>query len=65
MPISGKQMLKSYRKSGWVILRHKGSHVQVAIITIEGKTEHETIPMHKELKKGMEKFLLKRLKEVK
>ena len=58
-------MLKSYRKSGWVILRHKGSHVQVAITTIEGKTEHETIPMHKELKKGMEKFLLKRLREVK
>jgi predicted RNA binding protein YcfA (HicA-like mRNA interferase family) len=64
MPISGKEMLKRYRKSGWIVLRHKGSHVQVAITTSEGKTEHETIPLHKELKKGIEKSLLKRLKEV-
>ena len=65
MPISGKEMLKRYKKSGWIVLRHKGAHVQVAFITIEGKIDHETIPMHKELKKGIENFLLKRLKEVK
>jgi len=56
MPISGKEMLKRFQKAGWSILRKKGSHVVV------GKNdERETIPMHKELKKGLEKYLLKRL----
>lgn len=56
MPMSGKQMLKEYEKQGWTVLRQKGSHV------IVGKgTERETIPMHKELKTGLEKTLLKRL----
>mgnify|MGYP000389187766 CR=1 FL=1 len=58
MPLSGKEMLKLYQKNGWVILRKKGSHV------IVGKNgERETIPMHDELKKGLEKYLLKRLNE--
>ncbi|MBX3723922.1 MAG: type II toxin-antitoxin system HicA family toxin [Turneriella sp.] len=49
-------MLKRYQKAGWSILRQKGSHVQL------GKGElRETIPMHKELAKGLEKYLLKRL----
>ena len=56
MPISGKEMLNCYLKAGWKILRRKGSHV------IVGKgNERETIPMHKELKKGLEKYLFKRL----
>ena len=57
MPISGKEMLKMFKKEGWVELRQSGSHV------IIGK-QHlcETIPMHKELKKGLEQKLLKRLK---
>ena len=51
-------MLKLYLKAGWKVLRQKGSHV------ILGKNEkRETIPMHKELKKGLEKKLLKRLKD--
>ena len=58
MPISGKEMLKKFKKHGWEELRQKGSHVFV------GKGElRETIPMHKELKKGLEQKLLKRLKE--
>jgi predicted RNA binding protein YcfA (HicA-like mRNA interferase family) len=57
MPISGKEMLKLYQKAGWLVLRTKGSHV------IVGKNvERETIPMHKELKKGLEAYLLKRIK---
>ncbi len=57
MPMSGKEMLKLFEKNGWVVLRQKGSHVQV------GKGENrETIPMHKELAKGLEHKLLKRLK---
>lgn len=49
-------MLKLFEQSGWQCLRQRGSHV------IVGKgTERETIPMHKELKKGLEQKLLKRL----
>lgn len=56
MPISGKEMLKRYKKNGWKVLRRKGSHVVV------GKNgERETIPMHDELKKGIQSYLLKRL----
>lgn len=58
MPMSGKKMLKLYEKNGWQVLRQKGSHVNL------GKgTQRETIPMHKELAKGMEHKLLKRLAE--
>ncbi len=56
MPLSGKEMLKLFIKKGWVILRQKGSHV-----FIEKGSDHETIPLHKELDKGIEKYLLKRL----
>jgi len=56
MPLSGKEVLKLYEKKGWIILRQKGSHVIVA----KG-IERETIPMHKELKKGLEQKLLKRI----
>lgn len=56
MPLSGKEVLKLYKKKGWIILRQKGSHVVVA----KG-IERETIPMHKELKKGLEQKLLKRI----
>ncbi len=58
MPLSGKEMLKLYVDEGWQVLRQKGSHVFV------GKDRfRETIPMHKELKKGLEQALLKRLRE--
>jgi predicted RNA binding protein YcfA (HicA-like mRNA interferase family) len=57
MPLSGKEMKRLFEKRGWVELRQKGSHV------IMGKDgERETIPMHRELKKGLERKLLKRLK---
>ena len=57
MPISGKEMLKLFQKAGWKVLRTKGSHV-----IIGRDNERETIPMHKELKKGLELYLHKRLK---
>jgi len=58
MPLSGKEMLKRYEKAGWTLLRQKGSHAVV------GKgTDRETIPLHRELKTGTEKALLKRLGE--
>jgi predicted RNA binding protein YcfA (HicA-like mRNA interferase family) len=56
MPISGKEMLNRYKKAGWKFLRQNGSHV------IIGKNGlRETIPLHDELKKGLERYLLKRL----
>ncbi len=55
--MSGKEMLKVYLEAGWQVLRQKGSHLQM------GKDNYrETIPMHKELAKGLERKLLKRLK---
>jgi predicted RNA binding protein YcfA (HicA-like mRNA interferase family) len=57
MPLSGKEMLKLYEEAGWIVVHQKGSHVQVK----KGNL-HETIPMHKELKKGLEQALLKNLK---
>ncbi len=56
MPMSGKEMLKLFLKDGWRVLRQKGSHVAVGK---EGQVE--TIPMHRELAKGTERGLLKRL----
>ncbi len=56
MPLSGREMLKLYLRAGWRILGHRGSHVKV------GKgTEREIIPMHRELKRGLERKLLKRI----
>jgi predicted RNA binding protein YcfA (HicA-like mRNA interferase family) len=60
MPMSGQEMLKRYLANGWLVLRQKGSHV------IVGKGQlRETIPMHRELKKGTEHALNKRLGAVK
>ena len=56
MPLSGEDVLRLYRKAGWVVLHRKGSHLKV------GKNDmRETIPMHKELGRGIERKLLKRL----
>jgi predicted RNA binding protein YcfA (HicA-like mRNA interferase family) len=46
MPLSGKEMLRLYMKAGWEVIHQKGSHVQVAKENL-----HETIPMHRELKR--------------
>jgi len=58
MPLSGKEMIKLYLKNGWIKVSQKGSHVKVA-----KDDQIEIIPMHKELKKGLESKLLKRVKE--
>jgi len=56
VPLSGKEMLKLFLNAGWSKAGQKGSHVKVQ------KGSHtEIIPLHKELKKGLEKKLLKRL----
>ena len=58
MPLSGKDMLRLYKKAGWKVISQKGSHVKVA-----KDRRREIIPMHKELKKGIEQALLKRLEQ--
>jgi predicted RNA binding protein YcfA (HicA-like mRNA interferase family) len=58
MPVSGEEMLKLYRKAGWVIVHRRGSHVKVR----KGKLR-EIIPLHKELKRGLERALFKRLEQ--
>ena len=58
MPLSGKDILKMFKKQGWEKLRQSGSHV------IVGKgILRESIPMHKEIKKGLENKLVKTLKD--
>jgi len=56
MPLSGKEVLLLYKKAGWEVISQKGSHVKVGKGILR-----EIIPMHKELKKGLEQALLKRL----
>jgi predicted RNA binding protein YcfA (HicA-like mRNA interferase family) len=56
MPLSGKAMVQLYQNAGWRVVGQRGSHVKL-------RSGHQTeiIPLHKELKKGMEAKLLKRL----
>jgi predicted RNA binding protein YcfA (HicA-like mRNA interferase family) len=56
LPLSGKEMLKLFLNAGWSKISQKGSHVKMR----KGR-ETVIIPMHKELKKGMENALLKRM----
>jgi predicted RNA binding protein YcfA (HicA-like mRNA interferase family) len=58
MPISGEEMLKRYKRAGWKLDRRGKNHF---IVKKEDKTV--SIPNHKELKKGMEKKLLKWMDE--
>lgn len=55
MPLSGKEIIQLYERQGWIILRQKGSHVQMG-----RGGERETIPLHHELRRGLERKLLKR-----
>jgi predicted RNA binding protein YcfA (HicA-like mRNA interferase family) len=58
MPQSGEDILKLFKKAGWTVLARKGSHVKLGKGSLR-----ETIPMHKELARGLEQYLLKRLEK--
>lgn len=60
MPVSGKEMVKLFKKHGFneVKGQGKGSHTKLR----KGK-KTVIIPFHRELKKGLEKALLKLLEE--
>ncbi len=59
MPYSGKELAKMFTKKGFKTIKGqgKGSHIKLrkGNMTV-------IVPNHKELKKGMEKALLKQLK---
>lgn len=56
MPMSGKEMKRLFELHGWTERRQRGSHVTM----VKGSLR-ETIPMHRELRIGTERHLLKRL----
>ena len=58
MAKSGEQVLRLYLKAGWLVLGQKGSHVKVGKGALR-----EIIPMHKELARGLERKLMKRLRQ--
>jgi len=58
VPKSGEQVLKLYLRAGWSVLGQRGSHVKVGKGALR-----ETIPMHKELALGLERKLMKRLRQ--
>jgi predicted RNA binding protein YcfA (HicA-like mRNA interferase family) len=57
MPLSGREMLRRFQQAGWSVVARHGSHVKVGKGSLR-----EVIPMHAELKKGLEHKLLKRLR---
>lgn len=58
MPISGKEMVKRYKKAGWTLNHVHGSHH-----IMKKGTRTMSIPVHsnQSLKMGLEKKLLKEL----
>lgn len=57
--MSGKDLVKIAEKAGWVYRNQTGSHY-----VMEKNGQHISVPLHKELGKGLEHKLLKRIKEV-
>lgn len=49
--ISGKDVIKALGRSGFRVIRQKGSHVRLEKIQ-DDKIIKLTVPLHKELKKG-------------
>ena len=61
MPLTPKEMAKKFEKVGYVLKRTRGSHYVYENTTTK---QIAIIPMHpKDLKKGLEKRLLKQLGE--
>lgn len=61
MPLSGKEMAKLFQKKGFIEVKGqgKGSHMK-----LRKGNQTIIIPAHRELKKGLERALLKQLEEV-
>ena len=59
--LSGHKLIKLLSKAGFISVRQKGSHVILIKYTNEGKVGC-TVPLHKELKIGTIKGILKQAK---
>ena len=59
MPLSGGEMMRLFLQAGWVFKSQSGSHVK-----LEKNGRIVIIPMHRELKKGTEHGLFKKLRKV-
>ncbi len=60
--VSGNDIVSALLKLGFSITRQKGSHQRLSRFTIE-KSQHVTVPNHKELDRGTEKSIIRRLEE--
>lgn len=49
--ISGKELVAALKKSGFIEVRQRGSHVSLQKVT-PVKTYNTVVPMHRELAKG-------------
>jgi predicted RNA binding protein YcfA (HicA-like mRNA interferase family) len=56
--ISGKDLIKIFTKLGFVVIRQRGSHVQLEKI-IGNETIKLTVPMHQQLKRGTLSHIIK------
>jgi predicted RNA binding protein YcfA (HicA-like mRNA interferase family) len=54
--ISGKEAMKAFSKAGWHLDRVSGSH---AIMRKEGSSVTLSVPLHKEMRKGLLRNLIK------
>lgn len=61
MPVNAKEMIKLFKKNGYELIKGqgKGSHIKMR----NSKGKMVIIPNHGELKKGLERRLLKILNE--
>jgi len=54
--ISGADAIKAFHREGWRVVRQSGSHV---IMVKEGRDETLSIPLHRELKRGLLRRLIR------
>jgi len=54
---SGKEVIAAFENAGWQIDRQKGSHVT---LIKEGETVVLTVPLHKEIDKGLLRSLIRK-----
>ena len=56
--VSGREAIKALCRAGFRVVRQRGSHVRLEKI-IEGKVIKLTVPLHKSLKKGTLRRIIK------
>ncbi len=56
--VSGERIIKALGKTGFVFIRQKGSHVRLEK-TVDDEIITVTVPLHKTLKKGTLKRIIK------